>query len=200
MSPNLYALLLLSLNQLVVISLKGKFLDHKLAVKQITSLRVCFSFVEFSLARYSDTAVYANNSVIDSNLVGEGYEEPQITNGGALECHTDDTTCCRETDNPDELNKGEWYFPNRTAVQTQNNSGSGSRLIYMTRHHMVIRLNRVSNNNNIEPPVGVYQCRIPNAEGVIITRNISLGRGGKQLLYIYCFVIHSHCRQMQRPT
>ena len=196
MSPNLYALFLLSLNQLVVISLKGKFLDHKLAVKQITSLRVCFSFVEFSLARYSDTAVYANNSVIDSNLVGEGFEEPQITDGGALECHTDDTTCCRKIDNSDGPHKGEWYFPNRTAVQPQNNTGSGSRLIYITRHHMVIRLNRVS-NNNIEPPVGVYQCRIPNAEGVIITRNISLARGGKQLLYIYCFVMYSHRRQMQ---
>ena len=37
---------------------------------------------ELSLARYSDTAVYANNSVIDINLIGVGFEGPLITDGG----------------------------------------------------------------------------------------------------------------------
>ena len=70
---------------------------------------------EFSLARYN-TAMYANNSVIDVNLVGEGFEGAQITDGGALECHTDDTTCCRGTDNPDGTGRGEWYYPDGTVV------------------------------------------------------------------------------------
>ena len=49
----------------------------------------CLLDSEFSLARYSNTAVYSNNSVISINLVGEGYSGlPQITAGGALECHT----------------------------------------------------------------------------------------------------------------
>ena len=64
---------------------------------------------EISLARYNVT-VYANNSVIDINLVGEGFEGAQITDGGALECHTDDTTCCRGRDNP----------PNGTGKQWRN--------------------------------------------------------------------------------
>ena len=62
---------------------------------------------ELSLARYSAVAVYANNSVINFNLVGEGFEGAQITHGGALECHTDDTTCCRGIDNPPNGTGGE---------------------------------------------------------------------------------------------
>ena len=116
--------------------------------------------------------MYANNSVIDINLVGEGFEEPQITNGGALECHTDNTTCCGGMDSI--LDLGGWYFPNRTIVPPRNSS----RSIYITRDHMVIRLN-LNRVGNLVPPIGVYQCRIPNAEGVIMTRSISLGRGGK---------------------
>ena len=72
---------------------------------------------EFSLARYSDTTVYANNSVIDIALVGDGFEGAQITDGGALECHTDDTTCCRGIDNPPNgTGRGEWYYPDGTVV------------------------------------------------------------------------------------
>ena len=82
--------------------------------------------------------MYANNSVIDINLVGEGFEEPQITDGGALECHTDDTTCCRGIDNPDGPGRGEWYYPDGTVVPPP---GGGTEF-YRTRGHMVIRLNR----------------------------------------------------------
>ena len=62
---------------------------------------------EFSLARYSSTAVYPNNSKINTHLVGEGFKGPQMTDGGALECHTDDTTCCRGIDKPNGTGRGE---------------------------------------------------------------------------------------------
>ena len=120
---------------------------------------------EFSLARYN-TAVYSNNSVIDVNLVGEGFEEPQITDGGALECHTDDTTCCRGTDNPDGTGRGEWYYPDGTVVPPPG-GGTG---YYRTRDHMVIRLNRIS---GVESP-GAFWCVLPGNEGVTITRYIRL--------------------------
>ncbi len=97
--------------------------------------------LEFSLARYSDTAVYANNSTLDINLVGEGFEGlDQITDGGALECHTDDTSSCRRKDDPLNITgRGEWYYPDGTVVPSPNSNS----LIYRTRDHMVIRLNRV---------------------------------------------------------
>ena len=123
--------------------------------------------VEFSLARYSSTAVYANNSVIDINLVGKGFEEPQVTSGGALECHTDDTTCCRGIDDtPNEIGRGEWYYPNGTVVPPP----PGDTRFYRTRDHMVIRLNRVV----VTEPAGEYRCEIPGAGGVTITRFITL--------------------------
>ena len=35
----------------------------------------------------------------------------------ALECHTDDTTCCRGIDNPPNgTGRGEWYYPDGTVV------------------------------------------------------------------------------------
>ena len=128
-------------------------------------------FVEFSLARYSNTAVYANNSIIDINLVGEGFEGAQITDGGALECHTDDTTCCRGIDNPDGPGRGEWFYPNGTVVPPH---GGDSTEFYRTRGHMVIKLNRISGSQ----PTGVYQCEIPTTRGVKVTRSITLISGG----------------------
>ena len=131
------------------------------------------SLIEFSLARFSSTAVYANNSVIDINLVGEGYPGlSQITDGGALECHTDDTTCCRGTDNPDGPGRGEWYYPNGTVVPPPG----GDTGFYRTRGHMVIRLNRVPGTIS---PTGVYPCVIPGAGGVNITRYVTLSRNSE---------------------
>ena len=129
---------------------------------------------EFSLARYSSTAVYANNSVININLVGEGYPGlslTQITDGGALECHTDDTTCCQGIDNPDGPGRGEWYYPNGIVVPPPG----GDTGFYRTRGHMVIRLNRVG----VMIPTGMYQCVIPDSGGVNNTKYIMLTNGGK---------------------
>ncbi len=128
------------------------------------------SYAELSLARYSNIAVYAN-SVIDAGMVGEGFEEPQITNGGALECHTDDNTCCRGIDDtPNGVGRGEWYYPNGNVVRPPSSSDS----IYRKRDHMVIRLNI---NEQVSPPTGVYRCVIPGAGGVTITRLITLQQG-----------------------
>ena len=111
--------------------------------------------------------MYANNSIIDINLVGEGFEGDQITDGGALECHTDDTTCCRGIDNPPNgTGRGEWYYPDGTVVSPPG-SGTG---FYRTRDHMVIRLNRIG----MTSPTGVFRCEISGAGGGIITRYITV--------------------------
>ena len=131
---------------------------------------------EISLARYNVT-VYANNSVIDINLVGDGFEGAQITDGGALVCHTDDTTCCRGIDNPNGTGRGEWYYPDGTPVPPPG-GGSG---FYRTRGHMVIRLNRAS----VVLPAGVYRCEIPGAGGITIVRYMELSHIGGKLKYLF---------------
>ena len=134
---------------------------------------------EFSLARYSDTAVYANNSTLDINLVGEGFEGAQITDGGALECHTNDTTCCRRKDDPLNITgTGEWYYPNGSVVPPPNSNS----LIYRTRNHMVIRLNRAGGAQSLI--TGVYRCVITGAGGVTTTRYITLVGGGEHEIHV----------------
>ena len=129
--------------------------------------------------------MYANNSIIDISLVGEGFEGPQITDGGALECHTDDTTCCRGIDNPlNGTGRGEWYYPNGSVVPPPG----GGTWFYRTRDHMVIRLNRVG---NVVGPTGVYRCEIPGVGGVNVTREINLSAGGKnyRCLHVFCIFL-----------
>ena len=138
----------------------------------------CTISTEFSLARYGVT--FANNSVIDITLVGEGYPGITQTDSGALECHTDDTSCCRGIDNPNGGGKGEWYYPDGTMVPPPNASDG----FYRTRDHMVIRLNRESTGTL--SPTGMYRCVIPGAGGIILTRYIQLGIG--------C-MLHRQCMQ-----
>ncbi len=121
------------------------------------------------MARYSDIAVYADKSALDINLLGEGF----VTDGGALECHTDDTTCCTK-DNGTAA--GEWYYPNGNVIEG-GGTFQGDSGFYRTRGHMVIRLNR----RMAQSPIGEYRCVIPGTGGVNITRYVTLGRGGETL-------------------
>ena len=126
--------------------------------------------------------MYVNNDVIDINLVGEGFEElePMVTNGGALECYTDDTTCCTGIDNPNGPGRGEWYHPDGTVVSSPENSdGTG---FYRTRGHMVIRLNRNDSELIALSHHGVYRCEVPGAGGITIIRYITLSNTGGKIM------------------
>ena len=125
--------------------------------------------------------MYANNSVIDINLVGEGYPGITQTNGGALECYTDNTTCCRGIDNPDGQpgqGRGEWYYPDGTVVPSPNDRDETKHQFYRTRDDMVIRLNRDDRVPSAILRHGVYRCEIPGAGGGTITRYITLRMEG----------------------
>ena len=138
---------------------------------------------ELSLARYSDTAIYPNNSVVDINLVGEGFEGAQITDGGALECHTEDTTCCRGIDNPPNgTGRGEWYYPNGTVVPPPG----GDTSIYRTRGHMVVRLNRVDGSIVQTSASALYKCEIPGVGGGIIRIVTLISAQGKNRVFCTC--------------
>ena len=132
------------------------------------------TLAEFSLARTGVT--YANNSIIDLELVGEGYPGITQIDSGALECHTDDTTCCRGIDNPNGGGRGEWYYPDGTRVLSTVEAGSGPGF-YRTRDHMVIRLNR---RPRVTGPNGTYRCVIPGANGVTVIRYVTMERGGEE--------------------
>ena len=130
------------------------------------------------MARFRDISVYANNSVIDINLVGEGHPGFAQTNGGALECHTDSTTCCRGIDNLDGQpgqGRGEWYYPDGSVVPTPLSLGSigTAHFFYRTRDHMIVRLNHVD-GDRAAILHGVYRCEIPGADGNNITRLVTL--------------------------
>ena len=141
-----------------------------------------------SLARYGVT--FANNSVININLVGEGFPGFPQTDSGALECHTDDTTCCRKKDHPANTTaSGEWYYPDGDVVP-QAPSGGGGDGFYRTRDYMVIRLNR----GGTLSPTGIYRCDIPGAGGIILTRYIQLGI--ECMLYKKCRPITSTFKYM----
>ena len=147
-------------------------------------------FVEFSLARYKSIAVYPNNSAIDYNLVGEGFKGDQITGGGALECHTDDTTCCRGIDNPPNgTGRGEWYYPDGTVVPPY-----GEHNFYITRDHMVIRLNYIVNPYDRRAS-GLFKCVIPGARGSIIrkielTRHVTKGKVRVLYIPLQVYLVH----------
>ena len=100
---------------------------------------------------------YANNSEVLLTDIGEG--------GNALLCLTNNTQCCRGTDNPHGAGLGEWYFPNGS---TPRGHAFGNR-IYRNRGPGVVQLNR---KNDAQSPTGVYRCEIPDASGT--KRNINL--------------------------
>ena len=123
--------------------------------------------------------MYDNNSIININLIGEGFEGVGSTDGGALECHTDDTTCCRGIDNPPNgTGRGEWYYPNGTVVPPPG----GDTEFYRTRGHMVIRLNRLGVIASLHQ-TGVYRCEIPGAGGVTISRYIAIRNTESNVVY-----------------
>jgi len=136
--------------------------------------------------------VYSNGSTIDVHLIGEGYPGVGIIGGGALECHTDDPTCCRGIDS-NGTGRGEWYYPNGSLVPRIGESNSA--VYYRTRSHMVVRLN-VIHYSLLFYVTGVFKCILPSADGTNITRFIKVVHTGTCMyiniiiflnVYIYIF-------------
>ena len=84
----------------------------------------------------------ANHSYVDLSLVGDGF--------GAVQCHTDLTTCCSMTQGS---HHGDWYFPNGTRLPFY---GGGD--IFEVRVAQKVHLLRW---NSATSPVGIYHCDIP---------------------------------------
>ena len=103
---------------------------------------------------------YVNGSAVLLTGIGEG--------NNSLLCLTNNTQCCRGSDNPSGGGFGEWYFPDGTLVPDGQDA---NRSIYRNRDTSVVRLNR---RNNATSPTGVYRCEVPDASGTNQTISITL--------------------------
>lgn len=110
-----------------------------------------FLGVHFSLSGIS----YGNNSLVTLEEIGEADEN-------SLLCVTDNLNCCARSDNTvSNVPLGEWTFPNRSLLDT-NNSGDG---LYRTRRTSVVRLHRRS---GVTVEGGMFDCEVLNQANQMI--------------------------------
>ena len=95
--------------------------------------------------------------------IGEG-------NDSALLCMTRVTSCCQE------LEFGEWFFPNKTQVSSNVSQFN----MYITRGQMVVRLNRKRGGEE-----GIYHCEILDSMNVNRTLYIGVYSTGSGEWYMY---------------
>ena len=89
--------------------------------------------------------------------------------GGTLVCVTTNVNsqCCRQSDGG---NLGEWSFPDGTIVPRGRNPGNS--LFTRTGSTQQVRLNRLS--PTAMGPLGEYECRVPDSNGVLQTASITV--------------------------
>ena len=91
--------------------------------------------------------LYPNNSLVNLEDIGEGNK--------ALLCLTNNISCCENTSTVG------WYGPGEmpTSIVAEMNNTTG---LYTSRGPSVIRLNKI---NGATDSSGVFNCRIPDADG-----------------------------------
>ena len=77
-----------------------------------------------------------------------GRPDSQVP-GHSVECHTDLTTCCSDSDG---VHRGDWYFPNGTRLPVPQSTG-----IYEARESQRVDLRR---NYQALTSSGIYCCDI----------------------------------------
>ena len=129
----------------------------------------------------------------DSILISDIGPQPfnRRDPGSTLVCVTTNvnTACCRDDDNPSNLNTGgaigEWYYPNTTEVPSPSENVINFARFGYTHH---VRLARVVSDST--PPPGVYTCQVPLNTNVIYNASITIQNGKfiiqKNSVYIIC--------------
>ena len=97
--------------------------------------------------------------------IGDSGTDPN----SSLACVTSNVNmyCCRGSDGG---NVGGWYFPNGTIVP--RNSAAPSANFTRSGFTHQVRLNR---RNNAISPTGIYECRVPNGDGMNTAAQITVG-------------------------
>ena len=96
----------------------------------------------------------ANHSYVDISVVG-------ISASDSVQCHTDLSSCCSTIDGS---NRGQWYFPNGTALENSNQLA--------TYQHSLFRRVELRHNSGTRP-TGIYRCEIHTNDN-----------GGREAVYV----------------
>ena len=114
--------------------------------------------------------IYPAGSTVLLDDIGTAGGNGPTRPGGTLVCITNNINpqCCRTSDGG---NVGEWFFPNGTMVPRNGNNPEN---FVFTRSGSTrqVRLNQRF-PSHLEP-VGEYECRVPDSNGVEHVANISV--------------------------
>ena len=143
------------------------FISHTSFTSRCMYLHYSLSYVYMCTAGYlslGSTIITTNNSEVIITDIGEDAPIglPSLT------CNTDLTTCCRNSDTGGQGGRGEWYYPDGTAVKNNADSVAADDSFYRVRNApQVIRLARRNSNNvhGLLSPTGSYCCVIPTTGG-----------------------------------
>ena len=122
--------------------------------------------------------------------IGEFNEDDVTDASSSLVCETSNinTQCCRQSDG---ANIGEWFYPDGSIVPRHANihGPDGTDLSNISRSGFThqVRLNR--HHEEAFSPAGVYECRVPDSNGVLQVAPIILSKCsdlGYTTYYTYC--------------
>ena len=121
-----------------------------------------------------DGSPFANFGLLGHSEIDPSDDEVGNTNTG-LVCRTDNTSCCRGSDNPNGGGFGEWLYPNGTRVVFPFVMPLPDGVIYRQRRlAQTLRLFR-DNSAIITATVdGIYRCEVADQNGVMQTRYVGL--------------------------
>ena len=115
---------------------------------------------------HSQSAPYLtfNDSVIPSHayvdlslMMYPGNDDTTADISSTVICHTDLTTCCRNTAGPD---LGNWFFPNGDLLPGANVNNANQNHIAERRLDQLVRLQRGPIGTISDIPDGIYHCDI----------------------------------------
>ena len=93
----------------------------------------------------------ANHAYVDLSLVGRPDFPYDGGNGEGVQCITDLSSCCSDTEGP---HRGDWYFPDGTRLPFAASNVD-------TFEHRVSQRVDIRRNSNANSPTGIYRCDIP---------------------------------------
>ena len=93
----------------------------------------------------------------------------------SLVCRTDNTSCCRGSDNPNGGGSGEWLYPNGDRVVFPFVMPLPDGVIYRQRRlTQTLRLFRDNSASITATANGIYRCEVADQNGVTQTRYVGL--------------------------
>ena len=142
-----------------------------------------FHFTDGIYFMLRETVYLHGSTVLITDIGTQGGTDPDQT-GGALVCVTTNinTQCCRGSDHSGSGPVGYWYFPDGSQVPRGNNAGP----FFRTGSTQQVRLGRMS---GVMAPLGAYECRVPDSNGVeqVAAINIQLSKCFLEMYESTCY-------------